>query len=460
MNDNENIINYGGYWYIPVSEEVKDRINLDNISNKKIEINDKDGRFDDYLASLISEVYYVQSASEIYMETQDESELENKLNELDLIDEIHDNIIFLKRLYFKGVYYLKRLAECDKSQPDLSRERENSNVDDVKYFYEDYLHYRDYHRYIPYRISHRYIYYIEWFIYEYFDIYLFEEYDDDSINRALRRRFGNASHTVINQLINIWTAIFCCELEIDNCDISAQKVCSDNILIDNINAVDEALGRNQIQCCMCYLQTSKKEYNILKKSTIRIRRFTEILYMDKELKKEYFDKKSKRCYSQMWIDKHRPQYFSLSCSTRTEEKRKYHEIADCLLNRILNHAKYEAITCSKEMRYYYSDGSSDYVKKSDIDEIKDKTVTDNEKDMMFSCCERKLLTKVEEYKNKPELDGKVVHIFIKYAPCKICHRALSAYEKDNIKFEIIAPKDRRKESKYLMIDKKIESILK
>ena len=360
-NKNENITSVKGCWYIPVLEEAKDRIELDNIRYNKtadscvlcIEINDKEGKFDNYLASLISELYYVQSASEIYMEIQDESKLDNRLNELDLIDEIHDNIIFLKRLYFKGLYYLNSFAECEKSQSDLLSVREDSNVNYIKHFYEEYYRYR--YRYL-----------IERFIYEYFDIYLFEEYDADSINKALRHRFGNASRTVINQLINIWTAIFCCELEVDNCDIAVEKVLSDNILIDNINAVDEALGKNQIQCCMCYCQTSKKEYDNLKKSTIRIRRFIEILSKDSTLKKEYFEKKSRRCYSQMWIDKCKTQYFSLSCAPKTKKEKEYYKIAAYLLNLKQNDLKYEPSFCNEEMRYYYSYESSDYIKYSDV----------------------------------------------------------------------------------------------
>ena len=466
-NKNKNIEDVKVCWYIPALEEAKASIDLDNIRYNKIadscvlciEINDKDGKFDDYLASLISELYYVQSASEIYMEIQDESKLDNRLNELDLIDEIHDNIIFLKRLYFKGLYYLNSLAKCEKSQSDLLKVREDSNVKYIKHFYEEYLYL--YYRYRN-RNRYRYRYLIEQFIYEYFDIYLFEEYNADSINKALRHRFGNASRTVINQLINIWTAIFCCELEIDNCDIDVEKVLSDNILIDNINAVDEALGKDQIQCCMCYLQTGEKEYNNLKKNTIRIRRFIEILSKDSTLKENYFGKKSRRCYSQMWIDKCKTQYFSLSCAPETEKTTKYYKIAEYLLNLKQKHSKYEPSFCNEEMRYYYSYESSDYIKYSDI--IKDITLKDKIKqsfiNMMFSCCERKLLTKVEEYKKKSELNSKVVHIFIKYTPCEICHRALIAYEKDKIEFEIIAPKDRRDQSKYSQIDKELKRIKK
>ena len=462
-NKNKNIEDVKVCWYIPALEEAKASIDLDNICYNKIadscvlciEINDKDGKFDDYLASLISELYYVQSASEIYMEIQDESKLDNRLNELDLIDEIHDNIIFLKRLYFKGLYYLNSLAKCEKSQSDLLKVREDSNVKYIKHFYEEYL-------YLYYRNRNRYRYIIEQFIYEYFDIYLFEEYDVDSINKALRHRFGNASRTVINQLINIWTAIFCCELEIDNCDIDVEKVLSDNILIDNINAVDEALGKNQIQCCMCDCQTSKEEYDNLKKSTIEIRRFIEILSKNSTLKENYFGKKSRRCYSQMWIDKCKTQYFSLSCAPETEKTTEYYKIAEYLLNLKQKHSKYEPSFCNEEMRYYYSYESSDYIKYSDI--IKDITLKDKIKqswiNMMFSCCERKLLTKVEEYKKESELNSKVVHIFIKYTPCEICHRALIAYEKDKIEFEIIAPKDRRDQSKYSQIDKELKRVKK
>ena len=80
--------------------------------------------------------------------------------------------------------------------------------------------------------------------------------------------------------------------------------------------------------------------------------------------------------------------------------------------------------------------------------------------MMFSCCERKLLTVVEKHKEDSGLDNKVVHICIKYSPCEICHRALISYEKNGIMFEIITPRDRGNRSKYLEIDAEVKKILK
>lgn len=476
--ENENVTNISGYWYIPgdckTLEDVKDKINLDNISYNKIDdncvlcigINDNKGKFDDYLASLISELYYVQSVSELYKENQDtssEQNLDNRLKKMDVIDKIHDNIIFLKRLYFKGIYHLNRLAEYNSSQSDSVKVQGILDLDYVNEFYRDY--YRDrylygYRYFYRYRDYYRYREYIEWYIFmldNNIGIDLLEEYDDELIDTVLRQIFGNCSRTNINRLINIWTAIFCCELEIDNSNISYEKVLSDHILIDNINVLDKALGKSQTLCCMCYLQyNSKKEYDDLIKSTIRIRRFAELLSRNKILKKEYFDKKAVRCYSQMWIDQLNTQYFSLSCAPDTEKREKYYIIAENLLNLCQNHSKYEPAVFNEEMRYYYNDGLSDYVRYSDVKSKFDKSSINK----MFSCCERKLLTIVEEHRKNSKLNGKVVHICIKYSPCEICHRALFSYEKDGIEFEIIAPGDRRNRSKYSDIDKKIKSILK
>ena len=78
--------------------------------------------------------------------------------------------------------------------------------------------------------------------------------------------------------------------------------------------------------------------------------------------------------------------------------------------------------------------------------------------MMFSCCERKLLIEIDKRKDYPKLQGKIVHICIKYEPCQICCRALNLYAGAGVAFEIIAPKS-RKNQKYEQIDKKIKNFL-
>lgn len=79
---------------------------------------------------------------------------------------------------------------------------------------------------------------------------------------------------------------------------------------------------------------------------------------------------------------------------------------------------------------------------------------------MFSCCERKLLTEVENRREKSELINKTVHICIKYSPCEICHRALTAYDKQGVKFEIISPAILKKWSNYLNIDNELKNYFK
>ena len=48
---------------------------------------------------------------------------------------------------------------------------------------------------------------------------------------------------------------------------------------------------------------------------------------------------------------------------------------------------------------------------------------------------------------------------IKYSPCQICDRGLNTYEKNGVKFEIIAPGNRMDKNKFSEIDKTIKDIL-
>lgn len=228
------------------------------------------------------------------------------------------------------IYNLNRLAEYSNYTSDLKKPKYNEFLDNIKLFFKEYYLFREY---------------IEWFIYqldEYHMLDLLEEYDDELIYNNLIDRFDNVYLEDIKNSINIWTAIFCIELGIDHDNIIIDGKFSNNIFNNNINSVDKALGDIQIQCCLCYTSYSKKKYDNLVQSIPRIRKFRKILSKNNYLKKEYLDKKSIMCYSQMWIDKCDKQYFDLSCSPAMEKTSKYYEIVNDLLNLNQNHSKYKA----------------------------------------------------------------------------------------------------------------------
>ena len=441
--DGEDVINKG-YWYIPKN----DISEIDNIGYKDIkeipylryDINDNDGNFDDYLASLILELPYIQSVSKLYRDNEDEYILEKKLQRLDNIDKIHNDIVFIKRLFYKGLYHLNKLKENINSEQNFE---ENEDIFDYIDFY--YFFYNEFYRF--------------WYMYRFdlrniFGINILLEYDD-FVERYLKNRFGNLSVDDVNNLINVWVAVFCIELNIKTTTTDPEYIFGNNILKNNIDAVELELGSKQIQCCLCYKIFNKKSYEDFIAKTPRIFRFVSYLIRNKKLDKEYFNQNSRRCYSQMWIDGCKTQYFALSCGPFIEKEMKYYKIAEEILNSFQNHSKYESALCTDEMRYYYSNHIKDFVTYFDVKSNQIGLPLPK----MFSCCERKLLTIIEKYKNKESLDHKTVHMCIKYSPCQICDRGLNAYEKKGVKFEIIAPGDRMDKNKFSKIDKTIKDIL-
>ena len=448
--DGEDVINKG-YWYIPKN----DISEIDNISYKdikeipklRININDNDGNFDDYLASLILELPYIQSVSNLYRDNEDEYILEEKIQTFDNIDKIHNDIIFIKRLFYKGLYHLNKLKENINSEQKFEENEDIFDYIDFYYFYRryfDYSHYDEFYSFSPF-----------FYFGNIFGIDILLEYDDDFIERYFKNQFGYLSEDDVNNLINVWGAVFCIELNIKNANIDPEYIFGNKILNINIDAVDQELGSKQIQCCLCYRIFNKNSYEDFIANTPRIFRFISYLTKNKELKQQYFDKKAKRCYSQMWIDGCETQYFALSCGPSIEKEKEYYKIAEEILNSFQNHSKYESALCTDEMRYYYSNHEKDYVTYY--------AIKSNELGlplaMMFSCCERKLLTIVEKYRNQGYLDYKTVHMCIKYSPCLICDRGLNSYEKNGVNFEIIAPGNRMDKNKFLEIDKKIKDML-
>ena len=448
--DGEDVINKG-YWYIPKN----DISEIDNIGYKDIkeipylryDINDNDGNFDDYLASLILELPYIQSVSKLYRDNEDEYILEKKLQRLDNIDKIHNDIVFIKRLFYKGLYHLNKLKENINSEQKFEENEDIFDYKDFYYYFYDYFY--DFSNNDFYHFPYMYD------LSNIFGITNLLEYDDDFVERYFKNRFGNLSMDDVNNLINVWVAVFCIELNIKTATTDPDYIFENNILKDNIDAVEQELGSKQIQCCLCYRLFNKNSYEDLIAKTPRIFRFISYLTRNNELKKEYFNKKAQRCYSQMWIDGCETQYFALSCGPSIEKKMEYYKIAEEILNSFQNHSKYESALCTDEMRYYYSNHIKDFVTYFDVKSNQIGLPLPK----MFSCCERKLLTIIEKYKNKESLDHKTVHMCIKYSPCQICDRGLNAYEKNGVKFEIIAPGNRMNKNKFLKVDKKIKEIL-
>ncbi len=84
----------------------------------------------------------------------------------------------------------------------------------------------------------------------------------------------------------------------------------------------------------------------------RIRVFKKLISCDSEIRREYTGDKAKRCYSQMWIDKHAEQYFALSGAPDNDNVGKYYRIAENILNSSYNHCIFKQAPFTEKMRYY------------------------------------------------------------------------------------------------------------
>lgn len=173
-HEGKDVINKG-YWYIPKNNisEIDDISYRDikEIPRLRININDNDGNFDDYLASLILDLPYIQSVSKLYRDNEDEYILEEKLQWLDNIDKIHNDIVFLKKLFYKGLYHLNKLKENINSEQKFE---ENEDIFDYRDFY--YFFYNEFYRYESYRFLDRFD------LSNIFGIDILLEYDNDFVD--------------------------------------------------------------------------------------------------------------------------------------------------------------------------------------------------------------------------------------------------------------------------------------
>ena len=458
---NENSTNLNGCWYFPIINKEHNEMKADDNSLdikselEKIEgyevlpinIMNEKGKVDEYLADLISELWYVASFIKIYIDK--EGFLDSKtMEKFEEVNEIHADIIFLKKVYFQEMYELNRLKRYVSSQSDsiymeeyLLRVFEKYEERLRKYSFED-------SKFSPMLIELKNRYY-----YSYYPL-------RDQIYYDLKNSKVDKKKVIehINRTKGIWTMLYYIFI-VDATIFSLEdELVTYNNLVDRMNDIDKSFGNFQIQCCTCLALSDATKYVNLMTHSDRIRSFKKLISSDSRLRKEYTGKKAKRCYSQMWIDNCSTQYFALSCGPDYGNAELYYETAKELLSQCINynsHCKYDPVLFTKEMRYYRSNRLGDYVEYNDVE----KMLSIEELRQGFSCCERKLLTKVEELSGKNALDNKNVHIFVKYSPCIICERALDAYEKHGFNFEIIElEKYAGKKSKYLDLDIKIKKL--
>lgn len=481
-----------GYWYLPgISEPecnekdkiLTDKIQLNGNTINRVKISSVDGNVDDYLAGLISELFYVQAGTKIlgdYERYKDTCGFAKRLKELDAADKIHDDVIYLKRLFYKGIYSLEQVSRYeDRQLLAVFSTKLGEEISDIISFYfhsDDLFHWlktRQHNRYYPDRLldidlpdfysegyllwdigseEHRsverrqlaWLRYIGRVVRAVYNLMYVNSYglnredkikSDDLVNpRVIRSRRSD-----IKRLIDIWTAVFCVELGVEWSDISREKAWSDIIVIKNINAVDSALGMAQINCVMAFADSSKLHNNSVDVAKKRLRTLRLILSnCDKFFGENFFGKKAKRCYGQMLIDNDKNQYyFSLSGSMKAEAKEKYddyYKLAEKLLNESSyimerRNVKYVAVRSTESMRFYYGYGPGEFLEYSQVVKIKGvEEAQKNNKNFLsrsFSCCERKLLQIVDE--PKKETNTNSIHIFVKYSPCEICKRALRAH---------------------------------
>ena len=469
---NQNTTNVNGWWYFPIinkkHNEVKGDDNSIDIKSKHEKIEDYDvlhiditnekGEVDDYLSNLVSELFHVASFSRIYNDKEflgNRAVLDKKMKELEYVNGIHEDIVFLKQVYFQEMNKLNRLEKFVNSQSDLSH-KEEYLLRIFKKYKERLERYSKNSDILSDKMQSRVIKLHKFRSeFSYVGLHVLENRED---SRGLKEE----KELVIKQIKrakSIWNGVYLLIFNIINWEYLFDFIhdsIPDSVLVDEMKLIDKEFGKIQIQCCTCLALSNATEYNNLMTHGDRIRSFKKLISSDSSLRKEYTGKKAKRCYSQMWIDDCSTQYFALSCGPDYGNAGLYYETAKELLSQCINynaHCKYEPVPFTKEMRYYHSDRKGDYVEYNDVE----KMLSIEELRQGFSCCERKLLTKVEEIRGGDGLVNGNMHICVKYNPCKICDRALNAYEKKGINFEMIElEKYKGRNSKYLELDKKIK----
>lgn len=482
-----------GYWYLPgISEpecNEKDKILIDQIQLKginRVKISNVEGNVDDYLAGLISELFYVQAGTKILMDYEryeDFCGFAKRLKELDAADKVHDDVIYLKRLFYKGIYSFEQISRYeDRQLLAVFSTKLGEEISDIISFYFrsdvfNWLKIRERNRRYPDRIldidlSEVWLGYIGRVVRAVYNLMFVNSYElnredtiksDDLVNpREIISRRSD-----IKRLIDIWTVVFCVELDAEWSDISRSKAWSDKIVVKNIDAVDLALGMAQINCIMGFADSSKLHNNSADVTKKRLRTLKLILSnCDKFFEENFFGKKAKRCYGQMLIDNDENQYyFSLSGSIKAEAKEDYYyKLAEKILNESSyimerRNVNYVAVRSTESMRFYYGYGPGEFLEYSQVVKIKGvEEAQKNNKNFLsrsFSCCERKLLQIVDE--PKKETNTNSIHIFVKYSPCEICKRALRAHTAQGDCVEISSL--RKYYKKRINTVKKLEHIL-
>ena len=465
-DESNNVTNLDVCWYLPVinkeQSEVKGDGNsiefkfkhekIDGYDVIGIDIMNEEGKVDEYLADLISELWYVASFSRLYIDK--EGCIDNEtLEELKVVNEIHEDIIFLKKAYYREIEKLRQY------------ELDINNNYDFDYIYRYWGIFRKEKRRIDYLIDN--------FIGHREDARIkipFYRLKNDLIHKKTERFAEETERLVeetkrraieyLKKLRIFWTNLYNYALPSDYKLLIEDKNLSDTDLIDRMKVLEKNMGRIQTKCCLCLVKNDAIGYLEIKRDRDwqRFSNFKELISHDPQIRREYTGTKAKRCYSQMWIDNFDRQYFALSGAPENDNVGNYYIIAENILNRCrgrYDHCIFKQAPFTEEMRYYYTDTQVDYVEYQDVKgEIETRELS-----LGFSCCERKLLIKVEELRENNDLDNKNVHIFVKYSPCIICERALNAYEKHGSNFKIIElEKYAGKKSKYLDLDNKIKGL--
>ena len=344
------------------------------------------------------------------------------------MNDIHGDIVLLKRIFNDILASSKKISFKQNENRLIDKDIWNNINNIIEFYFKDF--------YARYMLFLRKLYEMNyWHPDKIEDIKirkLFEEvqrcyYEEDieeliNASQELFREVRNKLFTKEDEesFIRVWIKIYSIIFEIsDLVDLNAY---------DAIKKIDDFLGRKQKQICHCMLKYTQKEYDNIIRQNGHIKKFLWYLRCNKEIKAEYITKlKGMRCYSLMWSEKERINYFALSGGSRVE---KYY--GDLLMKLVQKPLNYEQVMLNDNVRYYYN--YKDYIT---YREMKIKKFPNIKK--FVSCCERKLLTKITDLNNK-------YHIFIKFKPCEQCKMALYDYDPHN-QIDIISPKKRLRKNK-------------
>ena len=430
--------------------EISNERQFDNVDGEKCVSEDINSKVDSTLIDVLEELYYVVALENIDSNENDmNKDKEILFSQLEQREQRYNALLRLKQMYYTEVQTsIERInMYCDKGigltneNADILREIERLYIDLSelhywRYSYLSELHYWRY-SYIRRRLAYENLSVLKKLVNALIDLAIcyekndLKEYNEVTIKQWMElflvlrnREFGVAGEIAwLLCLLNIFrqTCLDSEDFEWTKINLEGnwerelnQKIEQTNALVENV--FERKICDMQKDLLMCYLERpmSSDSFDVKIEHLVKALQQLSKMKEYEEVQKKYLDKKSKSCIAIMHSNSKR--YVALSGS---EVVNKY----SMVLKRILGY-EYQVVELNSEVRYYHTKKA--FITYGTYNAWKNVVGFDESKisniGLMFSCCERKLLT---------ELYGKgcaKYTIYVKKKVCGMCKKAIENFD--------------------------------